>query len=135
MASEAPIEALRSALAVFAARSDLTPEARHQLALLLMGRIEGLGVIESGEIALSSAALAKMLGVATSTLVNWRRDGRRVGPPFVEVRHGRKKFVFYPVVAVRRWLSDISFEGSYRPDPSVLAAFGLTPAEREQVAA
>lgn len=132
MASEAPIQALRSALAVFAARPDLTDDARRQLALILAGHVEGLGLTPDGRLALSSAALAHTLSVATSTLVNWRRAGRRVGPPCVEVPRGKQTLVMYPVDGVQLWLRGWDFEGSYRPDSSVLAAFGISQSDREE---
>lgn len=135
MSNDAESQALRSALAMFAARPDLTPDARRQLAVILAGHIEGFGVLPSGELALASAALSKMLGVSTATLVNWRREGRKVGPPCVEINHGKQRLIFYPVAGVQEWLSNLSFSGSYQPDPSVLAAFGLSPVEEDRVAA
>ena len=129
--------ALLAALTDFAGRTDLTEEARNKLALILTGLVEGFGVTPTGALALKPAALASLLGESAMTLSSWRRAAKRVGPPFIELQHGSQVRVLYPVEGIKRWLEEWDFQGSYHPDPTVLAAFGLTRREaaEEQVAA
>lgn len=125
MSSKLSEDALRAALTVFATRADLTEDARNALSLIIAGNCDGFGITPSGQLALTTASLARVLGVRTTTVVSWR--GRRIGPPHIEVQHTSQHVALYPVAELHEWLRDPDSRGGFRTTPSLMEAFGLTP--------
>jgi len=52
---------------------------------------------------LNQSQVAKMLGVSSSTLENWRKEG--LGPEFKKVNHMKKGRILYPKLNLARWIS------------------------------
>lgn len=133
MADDTPKTDVLAALTDFAGRADLTPEAREDLEILLARWVDGFEIAPTKALALTPAALAKLIGRSEASLSGWRE--KHLGPPAIAVRFGSQTRWLYPVAGLRKWLEEWEFEGSYYPDPKILAAFGLTRREPEQVAA
>lgn len=133
MADDTQKTDLLAALTEFAGRADLTIEAREQLEVLLAKMVDGFEIAPTKALALTPAALAKLIGRREASLCTWRE--KHLGPPAIPIRHGSQTRWLYPVSGIHKWLSEWGFKGSYYPDPKVLAAFGLTRREPERVAA
>lgn len=54
-------------------------------------------------ITLNEASTAKIIGVSSSTLSNWRKEG--LGPNFKKIDNGKKGKVIYTKQAIAEWLS------------------------------
>lgn len=55
------------------------------------------------KITLNEASTAKIIGVSSSTLSNWRKDG--LGPNFKKIDNGKKGKVIYTKQSIAEWLS------------------------------
>lgn len=55
-------------------------------------------------LALNQKQTADAIGVASSTLESWRREG--IGPEFKKINNGKKGRVFYSKQAIAEWMSD-----------------------------
>lgn len=54
-------------------------------------------------ICLNQKQTAEAIGVSSTTLILWRRDG--FGPSFVKVERGKRGRVLYPKTEIAEWLS------------------------------
>jgi len=130
--------ALRTALAMFLLRDDLSPAAKSALSMALSGGFsDQFGALPDGRIALTTRALANMLSLGRGgsiTLRQWRQ--RCMGPPYHVVTHGGQERALYLVADVQRWLRESTTEFRLHADPAVFEAFGLTmPSASEEAAA
>lgn len=57
--------------------------------------------LQEADSLLSSKQMARMIGVSTSTLSNWRCEGG--GPPFIRLSPRK---VAYPLGAYRKWVTE-----------------------------
>ena len=53
---------------------------------------------------LSQSQVAKVLGVSSSTLENWRKDS--LGPNFIKVKSGKKGRILYSKIDIANWISN-----------------------------
>ena len=54
-------------------------------------------------IALNQKQTADSIGISSSTLESWRRDG--LGPSYIKMNRGKRGRVLYPKIAIAEWLS------------------------------
>ncbi|MBL1242805.1 MAG: helix-turn-helix domain-containing protein [Sulfurimonas sp.] len=55
-------------------------------------------------IVLNQKQTADVIGVSSSTLENWRKEG--IGPEYKKINNGKRGRILYPKVAIAEWLSD-----------------------------
>lgn len=67
----------------------------------ILAQINEMGY--KNKITLNEANTAKIIGVSSSTLSNWRKEG--LGPNFKKIDNGKKGKVIYTKQAVAEWLS------------------------------
>ncbi|QOG13318.1 helix-turn-helix domain-containing protein [Arcobacter sp. FWKO B] len=67
----------------------------------IMAQINEMGY--KNKITLNEATVAKIIGVSSSTLSNWRKDG--LGPNYRKIDNGKKGKVIYTKQSVAEWLS------------------------------
>lgn len=55
-------------------------------------------------IALNQKQAADCIGVSSSTLESWRRDG--LGPSYIKMNRGKRGRILYSKVAIAEWLAN-----------------------------
>ncbi len=55
-------------------------------------------------IALNQKQTAETIGVSSSTLESWRREG--LGPSYIKVNTGKRGRVLYPKTSIAEWLAN-----------------------------
>lgn len=53
-------------------------------------------------IALNQKQAADCIGVSSSTLESWRREG--LGPSYIKINRGKRGRILYPKVTIAEWL-------------------------------
>jgi DNA-binding XRE family transcriptional regulator len=67
----------------------------------IINQINEMG--HANKMTLNEANTAKIIGVSSSTLANWRKEN--LGPSFIKMNTGKKGKILYPKQSIAEWLS------------------------------